>query len=124
MNGEPAWRVVTSWATGAAVLHERVLAVVLDRLTARLVVLHAPVDQGDDQPVCGGCDQPGVSDELAIWPCRTYTLIAACLLGLGAGGVEEYLTELRTNHGPRRDDRAAGRSTSSGTQTDTPAGGW
>ncbi|MBI1757825.1 MAG: hypothetical protein HYR62_01125 [Actinobacteria bacterium] len=87
---------VTPWVAAAAALHERVRAVAFDRVTARLVELHAPVDQGEEQPVCCGCDQAGRSDPPAMWPCRTYTLLAASVLGLGSGGVEEELTRLRT----------------------------
>lgn len=110
MNGEDtddSRRGAGSWTASGSVLHERVLAVASDRLIRQLVELHAPVDDGGEQPVCAGCDQGVVSDEVAMWPCRTYTLIAASLLDLHTCGVDEYLTALRDGRRVPRPDRTA-----------------
>ncbi|MBI3687071.1 MAG: hypothetical protein HY241_06965 [Actinobacteria bacterium] len=115
-------RFAGSWVAAATVLHERVRVVAFDRVAVRLVELHAPVDRGGDQPVCEGCDQASVSDELAMWPCRTYTVIAACVLGLGPGGVEEELTALRALGVPQRTDRAVPDRVSTGAMVDDQAG--
>lgn len=113
-----------SWAASGSVLHERVLAVAFDRLTRQLVELHAPIDDGGEQPVCGGCDQPGVSDDLAMWPCRTYTLLAASVLDLRTYGVDEYLTALRDGRRvPRPERKAAGQTVSSGLWPTRRSGG-
>ncbi|MBI3685720.1 MAG: hypothetical protein HY241_00015 [Actinobacteria bacterium] len=105
--------IFMSWAAAAVALHERVLTVALDRATADLVELHAPVDQSGEQPVCCGCDQASRTDPPAMWPCRTYTLLAASVLNLGPGGVEEELSRLRGLPRGSTDQPASG---------DTPAG--
>jgi hypothetical protein len=92
--------MITSWATAANRLHERVTVVAADRLTIALVELHAPVDQGAEQPVCCGCDQASRHDPPAMWPCRSYTLLAASILNLAPGGVERELVRLRDEPSP------------------------
>ncbi|MBI1758905.1 MAG: hypothetical protein HYR62_06730 [Actinobacteria bacterium] len=111
-DGQRPW--LTSWPAAGAVLHERVREMAFDRLTARLVELHAPVDQGGELPVCCGCDQASRRDPPAMWPCRTYTLLAARLCGLASGGVEAELMRLRTTPRPSLGQPAGG---------DVPGGG-
>jgi hypothetical protein len=85
-----------SWTAASDALHARVLGVTFDRLIVRLVELHAPVDHGGDQPVCCGCDQASRRDPPALWPCRTYTQIAASALGVSTDAVESHLIALMT----------------------------
>jgi hypothetical protein len=70
-----------SWDDVARSFHERVRVNCWDSLAAQLLQLHAPyLEQG--QPVCRGCDRDerGTSDP--VWPCRTYTMIAATMLNI------------------------------------------
>jgi hypothetical protein len=62
--------------------HRRVRAACRDDLTSALAQLHQPHIAGSE-PVCRGCDRerPGSGDDDPMWPCRTYTLIAASVLG-------------------------------------------
>lgn len=69
------------WDDVARDLHNRVQANCWDSLARQLADLHAPyVEAG--MPVCRGCDRDerGTSDP--VWPCRTYTIIAATMLNV------------------------------------------
>lgn len=68
------------WKTVAFVFHERVRANCWDSLAGQLLNLHAP-HIVDGLPVCRGCDRDERGSIDAVWPCRTYTIIAATLLG-------------------------------------------
>jgi hypothetical protein len=80
----PTWwelRVSQIWDDVARSFHERVQVNCWDSLATQLLALHQPhLDEG--QPVCRGCDRDerGTSDP--VWPCRTYTVIAATLLNV------------------------------------------
>jgi hypothetical protein len=79
----PAWDVV------AHEFHERVKASCWDTLAGQLAILHQPHIH-DGLPVCRGCDcdERGATDP--VWPCRTYTIIAATVLNIS--NVENSLT--------------------------------
>ena len=79
------------WDDVARDFHDRVLTNCWDSLGRQLAELHAPhLDQG--MPVCRGCDRDerGTSDP--VWPCRTYTIIAATMLQVRS--VEATLAQL------------------------------
>ena len=74
-----------TWTEVAADFHDRVKAACWDGLAGRLAVLHRPHtgdDDPDGAPRCRGCDRdrgdPGTDGP--IWPCRTYTIVAATVL--------------------------------------------
>jgi hypothetical protein len=74
-------RMSGTWNHVARDFHDRVLAACWDSLARQLAALHAPhVEEG--VPVCRGCDRDerGTSDP--VWPCRTYTIIAATMLNV------------------------------------------
>ena len=80
-----------TWADVARDFHQRVQENCWDSLATALAELHQPhLDEG--QPVCRGCDRDerGTSDP--VWPCRTYTLIAATMLNVPS--VEVTLADL------------------------------
>ena len=69
------------WDDVARDFHERVQVNCWDSLARQLVQLHEPhLDEG--LPVCRGCDRDerGTSDP--VWPCRTYTILAAVTLNI------------------------------------------
>ena len=68
------------WAHVAGEFHERVKSNCWDTLAGELLNLHQPWLDDDGLPVCRGCDRdtPGTTDP--VWPCRTYTIIAATML--------------------------------------------
>jgi hypothetical protein len=78
----------------AVEFHRRVLAACRDDLTSALAQLHRP-HIVDTEPVCRGCDRerPGGGDDDPLWPCRTYTLIAANVLD--QPNVEAILARMR-----------------------------
>lgn len=72
---------MNDWAIVAAQFHDRVRASCWDTLAGELLSLHQPwLTEGS--PKCRGCDRDdrGVRD--AVWPCRTYTVLASTLLGI------------------------------------------
>jgi hypothetical protein len=92
------------WELAAVSFHERVKASCWDSLAGQLLMLHQPwIHEG--LPVCQGCDrdraEQGSSDP--VWPCRTYTVLAATMLGIT--DVEGELTS-RLNLVTRRARRA------------------
>jgi hypothetical protein len=69
------------WDDVARDFHHRVQVNCWDSLAWQLAQLHEPyLDNG--LPVCRGCDRDerGTSDP--VWPCRTYTIIAATVLNI------------------------------------------
>jgi hypothetical protein len=84
--------VSENWA--ADVLHAQVLAASGDDVLRQLAELHRPhPDDVDGMPTCRGCDVDGPTGADAVWPCRTYTLLARTALGIQ--DVEARLLSLR-----------------------------
>jgi len=74
-------------------LHERVLDGALDLLARGLARLHQPTfEDGGTLPTCLGCDRDRPGEPGAVWPCRTYTIIARTVLRIT--DVEALLTGL------------------------------
>lgn len=87
-------RSLRSLQAVAPILHDRVLSASYDSLTTALICLHQPCMTTDvEWPVCQGCDVDDRDHSDAIWPCRSYTLIATTLLKIP--NIEDYLSELR-----------------------------
>jgi hypothetical protein len=74
-------------ARAAGEFHARVIANCWDSLGGELLRLHAP-QIWNEEPVCRGCDReplprrPRDRDRDPTWPCTTYTIIAARMLGI------------------------------------------
>lgn len=51
----------------------------LDGLAGAVARLHMPLDPGDPNPRCGGCDGDGYDREAPYWPCRTVGAVADAL---------------------------------------------
>lgn len=81
-----------TWTSAADALHLRVVGA-LDGVLARLAELHRPHTGDDGMPTCLGCDTDGPGAADAVWPCRTYTIIARAALGVS--DVEAVLLSLR-----------------------------
>lgn len=84
---------MNDWAHVAGQFHDRVRASCWDSLAGELLRLHQPcISEG--APTCRGCDRDdrGVRD--AVWPCRTYTILASTLLGIPS--VEDTLNAMLT----------------------------
>jgi len=72
-----------AWDDVAREFHERVRVNCWDSLAAQLLDLHAPyLDEG--MPVCRGCDRDERGTTDPVWPCRTYTIIAATMLNIAS----------------------------------------
>ena len=71
------------WDDVARKFHDRVQENCWDSLARQLAQLHEPY-LDDGLPVCRGCDRDerGTSDP--VWPCRTYTIIAATMLNISS----------------------------------------
>ena len=82
------------WRKASARLHERVLEGALDSLTGEVAQLHRPTCREGALPTCLGCDSEVSGGPGAVWPCRTYTLIARTVLHVP--DVEVVLTALCT----------------------------
>ena len=67
------------WLNAAMDLHARVETATWDSLTRSLLSLHRPYVRDASLLICKGCDhEPPAS--AAMWPCRSYTLIAQTVL--------------------------------------------
>jgi hypothetical protein len=114
----------SSCRRAARSLHERVLENAWDSLARAMAELHAPhcasppigaapvdslpvdVVPIESFPTCEGCDRD--SEELlgdAVWPCRTYTLLATTLLQVP--DIEELLISQTHSSDSHRDADAA-----------------
>ncbi len=74
-------RVSDAWEEVARDFHERVRVNCWDSLAAELVELHRP-HLADGLPVCRGCDRDERGTTDPVWPCRSYTVIAATMLNV------------------------------------------
>lgn len=72
-----------AWDEVARDFHERVLVNCWDSLSSRLLELHEPC-LTDGLPVCRGCDREERGTADPMWPCRTYTIIAATMLNISS----------------------------------------
>lgn len=91
-----------AWGYVARDFHDRVLANCWDSLARQLADLHAPhIDAG--LPVCRGCDRDERGATDPVWPCRTYTIIAATVLAVPS--VEAALAALLEGAGRGRGGR-------------------
>lgn len=70
----------TDWHPVCQRLHEQVMAASYDSLASALARLHQPRPTGDIWPTCHGCDRDDRIGGDAVWPCRTYTVIATTML--------------------------------------------
>jgi hypothetical protein len=75
----------------AEILHRRI-ADDVHGVVRRIVELHRPCADEAGYPTCRGCDSDGRPPTDAVWPCRTYTLVAREVLGIR--DVEGFLTRL------------------------------
>jgi hypothetical protein len=64
----------------------------MDSLAGELARLHRPCCRDGAMPTCLGCDQDLPGGPGAVWPCRTYTVIARTVLRVP--DVEAALTTL------------------------------
>lgn len=85
------------WQRASERLHSRVLEGARDALARDLTQLHRPTYEGEAIPTCLGCDRDLPGGPGAVWPCRTYTLIARTVLCVA--DVEAVLTGLRAEDG-------------------------
>ncbi len=87
-----------TWQQASQRLHQQVLDGVPDSLTRALTRLHQPSCEDGTTPICLGCDRDLPGGSGAVWPCRTYTLIARKVLHVS--DVEAVLTGLRPKRPP------------------------
>lgn len=85
-------------AMAAAEFHDRVKAACWDGLAGQLTMVHQPHTGADGIPRCHGCDQACDDPEVngPVWPCRTYTIIAAAVLAepeMGASGTSAPMSD-------------------------------
>lgn len=94
MNGRLPVNLIGDWHGAAQRIHERVIEASYDSLASRLASLHSPRrNDGDAWPVCHGCDREDSHLGDAVWPCRSYTVIATTMLRVA--DIETLLTETR-----------------------------
>ena len=82
-----------AWRKASQRLHERVLEGALDSLAWQLAQLHQPACEDAATPTCLGCDQDLPGGPGAVWPCRSYTIVARTILRVS--DVEAVLIRLR-----------------------------
>jgi hypothetical protein len=72
-----------AWDDVAREFHARVRENSWDSLATQLAQLHEPhLEKG--LPVCRGCDRDERGTTDPVWPCRTYTIIAATMLNISS----------------------------------------